>query len=256
MYLVYLGESGNTGTSINDPNQPHHVHVGLLVHETQSVSINGEFNALFRRHFGGPPGEQGTPTEIRPAHLFQGLGFFKSWSPAKRGELIQDCLSILIRRETPVIAAHINKQAFADARSNGSSPMSMWQAPSEPIISRFLFALNMFIDELNMSHLNETQLMEKEWPIADFAMVVAGDTQSVEPRFMAEFLKSEDGQDSTAVLENFCFVGPQYSVGTQLANMCAYFARRWLQNPSRPHPYFDAIREGKVIQVIYQVNLE
>ena len=25
MYLVYLGESGDTGTSTNDPNQPHHV---------------------------------------------------------------------------------------------------------------------------------------------------------------------------------------------------------------------------------------
>ena len=56
MYLVYLGESGNMGTSNNDPNQPHHVHVGLLVHESQSVSINWEFNALFRRHFGRPPG--------------------------------------------------------------------------------------------------------------------------------------------------------------------------------------------------------
>ena len=256
MFLVYLGESGNTGTSVNDPNQPHQVHTGLLVHESQSISINGEFNALFRRHFGGPPGEQGMPKEIHPAHVFQGLGHFKSWSPAKRGELIQDCLSILIRRETPVIVAHINKQEFAEARASSDNPNSMWEAPSEPAISRFLFALNMFIDELNMGHLNETQLMETEWPIADFAMVVAGAGQSVEPRFMAEFLKSEDGRDTTAVLENFCFVDAEYSVGTQLANMCAYFARRWLQNPSRPQPYFDAMREGRVIQVIYQVNME
>ena len=145
---------------------------------------------------------------------------------------------------------------FANVRSNSDNPVSMWQTPSEPIISRFLFALNMFIDELNMANMNEAQLMESEWPIADFAMVVAGKDQSIEPRFMAEFLKSEDGYDSTALLENFCFVGPQYSVGTQLANLCAYFARRWLQNPSRPQPYFDAMRDGKVIQVVYPVNLD
>ena len=256
MYLVYLGESGNTGNSIKDPNQPHHVQTGLLVHESQSVSINGEFNALCRRHFGAPPGEQGTPQEIRPAHVYQGSGFFRTWSPEKRGELIQDCLSILIRRETPVITVHIDKTQFANVRSNSDSPMSMWQTPSEPTISRFLFALNMFIDELNMSNMNEAQLMESEWPIADFAMVVAGKDQSIEPRFMAEFLKSEDGYDSTALLENFCFVDPQYSVGTQLANLCAYFARRWLQDPSRPQPYFDAMRDGKVIQVVYPVNLD
>ena len=56
MYLVYAGESGNTGSSLNDPNQPHHVHVGLLVHESQSVAVTGEFDALFRRHFGQAPG--------------------------------------------------------------------------------------------------------------------------------------------------------------------------------------------------------
>ena len=123
MFLVYLGESGNTGTSINDANQPHHVHVGLLIHETQSVSINGEFNALFRRHFGQPPGEPGTPKEIRPSDVFQGRGYFRSWLPNKRAELIQDCLNILIRRETPVIVAHVNKQEFAQARSTRTTPI-------------------------------------------------------------------------------------------------------------------------------------
>ena len=45
MYLVYMGESGDTGNSFSDPNQRHHVHLGLLVHEGQCISMNGEFNA-------------------------------------------------------------------------------------------------------------------------------------------------------------------------------------------------------------------
>ena len=104
--------------------------------------------------------------------------------------------------------------------------------------------------------MDSNQLMESEWPIADYAMVVASEARSVEPRFMAEFLKSDDGQDSTAVLANLCYVEAEHSVGTQLANMCAYFARRWLQYPDRPHPYFDAIRDGRVVQVIYPVTLD
>ena len=43
MYLVYLGESGDTGNSLDDPNQMHHVYMGLLVHEQQCVSMTGEF---------------------------------------------------------------------------------------------------------------------------------------------------------------------------------------------------------------------
>ena len=169
--------------------------------------------------------------------------------------MIQDCLSVLIRRETPLIAAYVDKQAFADAHTNGDGPNAVWQNPSEIAMGRFLFALNMLVDELNMSGLDSNQLMESQWPVTDFAMVVAGDGRSVEPRFMTEFLKSDEGMDSTALLGNFCFVGSQQSACTQLANLCAYFTRRWLQNPSSPQTYFEALRDGKVVQVIYNVQV-
>jgi len=123
-------------------------------------------------------------------------------------------------------------------------------------MGRFLFALNMLVDELNMSGLDSNQLMESQWPVTDFAMVVAGDGRSVEPRFMTEFLKSDEGMDSTALMGNFCFVGSEESACTQLANICAYFTRRWLQNPSSPQTYFEALRDGKVIQVIYNVQVK
>lgn len=257
MYLVYLGESGNTGTSVGDPNQPYHVHVGLLVHERQSISVNGEFTALWRRHFGRSPGDPDTPKGLRPADLYQGRGFFTPWSPQKRGELIQDCLGIMVRRETPVIVTYIDKREFAKARTQGDSPNSLWKTPSEPAISRFLFALNMYIDEMNMTNLSPQQLadVKSDWPISDYALVVAGAGKSVEPRFMTQFLKSESDMPSPAVLENFCFVGAEHSVCTQLANLCAYFVRRWLQNPSGSHAYFDALRDGRVIQVVYPVQL-
>ena len=255
MYLTYLGESGNTGNSLNDANQPHHVHVGLLVHESQSVSINGEFDALYRRHFGRTPGEPGGPNGIRAADVYQGIGTFSSWRPTKRYELIQDCLNILIRRQTPVIVAYIAKQDFAQARASGDNPSALWQSPSEPVISRFLVALNLFMDELNISGVDPDQLMTVEFQTRDFALVVAGDNKSVEPRFMTQFLKSDEGIDASALLEDFFFVNLADAVGTQLANMCAYFTRRWLQTPSNSHPYFDALRDGNVVQVIYPVRV-
>ena len=59
---------------------------------------------------------------------------------------------------------------------------------------------------------------------------------------------------SPSVLENFCYVEAEYSVCTQLANMCAYFARRWLQNPNASHYYYEALQEGLVVQVVYPVQ--
>ena len=254
MYLVYLGESGNTGNSVNDPNQSHHVHVGLVVHENQCISMNGEFNALCRRHFGSPLGEPGTPKQLRAAEIYQGTGFFASWRPDKRAELIQDCLNILLRRETPALVAYTDKREFAEAQARQDSPYSLWGGPAEIAISRFLFALNMFVDEMNMTEMSHEQLTQSVWPIKDYTLVVAGQGKSVQPDFMNQFLRSEVEIPSPAVLENFCYVGAEHSICTQLANMCAYFVRRWLQNPSANHSYFDALQQGRVIQVIYPVQ--
>ena len=256
MFLTYLGESGSTGKSAADPSQPHLVYAGLLVHESQSLSMNGEFSALCRRHFGAPLGEQGAPTEIRPVDVYQGLGYFASWPPLKRNELIQDCLGIMIRRETPVVTSYINKKEFAEAKAAGDSPMAMlWDSPTEPVLSKFLFALTMFLDELNMANLSGDEIMDGGIPIANFALVVAQTGTSVKPGFMTEFLRSDDGMDATGLMQNICFVDPEHSVGTQLSNLCAYFIRRWLQNPDQPQPYFDGLRENKVIQVIYPVTI-
>ena len=172
----------------------------------------------------------------------------------KRHELIQDCLNILIRRRVPAIISYIDKREYVQAQANDDDPNLVWESPSEPVISRFLMALNMYLDEISLRGLDDQQIMASN-PIKDFALVVAGDGRSVEPRFMDQFLKSEDGQDASALLENLYFVDSEHSVGTQLANMCAYFTRRWLQNPSAPHPYFDALRENEVVQVIYPVQL-
>lgn len=254
MFLVYLGESGNTGDSLNDPNQGHQVFAGLVVHENQYVAVNGEFNALCRRHFGGPLGSDGTPGSLKPAEVYQGKGFFRSWAPDKRAELIQDCLNILIRREAPVIVTYVDKGQLAQAQADGNPAVADWSSPPEAIISKFLFALNMYMDEAAIADIPPDHIMDATGPIQDYALVVAESGKSVKPEYMARFLHSEVEIPTPIVMEEFCFVGAEQSVCTQLSNICAYFVRRWLQNPSASHGYFDALRDGRVIQVVYPVQ--
>ena len=232
-----------------------HVNAMLVYASEHAVSMAGEFDALCRRHFGSPLGEAQTPNELRPVDIYQGLRHFSSWPQLKRNELIQACLNIMLRRATPLIISYINKQELADAKSDDDSPSALYQNTTEPVISRFLFALTMFVDEINMSSRSHAQIMAGQLPVSDFAMVVAQNETSVEPRYMTDFLQSEDGRDATAILNNFCFVDSEHSVGSQLSNLCAYFVRRWLQNPASSHPYFETLRDNKVIQVIYPVTV-
>ena len=256
MYLVYIGESGDTGSSANDPAQQDLVYAGLVVHETQYIAMNGEYDAMHRRHFGCPPGSPEGPMGLKPADVYQGRGYFRSWSPTKRAELVQDCLNILMRRELPVVMSYVNKAEFNKAKANPNPqiPATMAGSPAEIAVDRFLFALNLYLDEMTLVTMNPDQMMQGEWPAQDYTLIVAGNGRTVEPDFMAKFLDSELEIPTPTVFEAFCYVKSEDSVCTQLADFCAYFTRRWLQDPDGAHNYFDALREGGAIQVIYQVQ--
>ena len=256
MHLVYMGQSGMAGTTAVGSPQPHEVVAGLLLHETQITSINGEFDALCRRHFGEPLGNDGVPAMVQPVDLFEGLNAYSSWDPEKRSQMIQECLDIMIRRETPVLSAFLNRQTLDSARSSSSSPAALlWNEPIGPVMSRFLFALTMYLDEMNMATMNHDQIMSGAFPVTQFAMILAQEGASIQQRMLADFRSSEDGEDSTGLHENICFVDAQDSPAMQLANLCAYFTNRWLQTPDNPNPFFEVLRDNKVIQVIYPVSL-
>ena len=256
MHLVYMGQEGLTGASAVGSASGHELVAGLLLHETQITSLNGEFDALCRRHFGSPLGEGDSPEMVRPADLFDGLEHYSSWEDDQRSGMIQECLDILIRRETPVLSAFLDRRALELARSDASSPAALlWNEPIGPVMSRFLFALSMFLDEMNMATLNHDQIMSGAFPVTQYAMIIAQDGTNIEQRMMSDFFHSEEGEDSTGLHENVHYVNARYSPAMQLANFCAFFTHRWCQNPHHPNPYFEVLRDNKVIQVLYPVSL-
>ena len=256
MFLVFLSESGLTGLSAADPTQPHHVHAGLLVQESQYISMTGEYDALVRRHFGGPAGSNGVPAELRPGDLYQGKGHFRSWRPERRGELIQDCLSILIRREIPLLVSYIDKAQFHSASTTEGNSLFGNSDPSQLAFSRFLLALTMFLDENVMAQMNPDDIMQSSWSVSDYAMLMAGSQSSSISSALAEFLSEENDAVNPSVYDDLMVAPAATSVGGQLASLCAYIIRRWLQSPDASHGYFDALRDGRVLQVVYPYQFD
>ena len=256
MYLVFLSESGVTGAAANDPGQPHHVHAGLLVHESQYISMSGEFDALFRRHFGVRYGSPEAPLRLRPGAIYHGAGPFRGWTPERRAELLQDCFNILIRRETPLLVSYIDQAKFVAASQDSSNPLYGHSDPSRLAFSRFLLALTMFLDENVMSEMNPDDIMESTWSVNDYAMLLAGSNSPSIRLGLAEFLSDESETITPSVYDDLLIAPPANSVGSQLVAMCAYVVRRWLQQPDVPHSYFEALRDGRVVQVIYPYQFD
>ena len=256
MYLVYLGESGNTGASIHDPNQPHYVCVGLMVHEDQWNGIKVAFSQVCRRYFGQGPGGVSVPQELHGGEILQGKGVFSSWPKAKRLELIDDLLRIPIERETPLIVSYVDKHEFESAGRAGPGSERTWGGPWEPVFSRFIFSLDMYMDDLNMAQMPPEEMQRGEpVRVSQRAAIIADGTKSADPQLMQKLLKTEMDLPTGAVLESIHFVRSEDSHCTQLANMCAYFLRRHLHQPSTPNPQYDALEESHIIEVVYRVQM-
>jgi len=227
-----------------------------MVHEDHWNRIKAEFSQVCRHHFGRSLGEPGTPKELNASEILQGKGFFSSWPKARRLQIVDDLLNILVRRETPLIVSYVNKNEFASARDTDSGRQHWWRGPWEPIFSRFVFSLDIYMDELNMAAMPEDELSSgAPVRIKERAAIIADEAKRTDSRFMEEFLKTEMDLPTGAVLENIHFARSEDSHCTQLADMCAYFVRRHLHQPSRPNPQYTSLEQGHVLQVIYPVQL-
>ncbi len=256
MYMVFLNESGKTGSGTDDPGQPYHVHTGLLVHENQYISMSGEYEALFRRHFGVRPRTSGAPAELETGAIYDGTGVFESWDAEQRAELLQDCFNILIRRETPLLVSYIDKSEFQSASQAENNSLFGHQDAGRLSFGRFLLALTMFLDENVMSEMNPEEIMQSSWSVGDYAMLMANVDSPSMNRGLAEFLSDESDTVTPSMYDDLMIAPPASSVGAQLVSMCSYFIQRWLQNPDASHSYFDALRDGRVIQVIYPYQFD
>ena len=114
----------------------------------------------------------------------------------------------------------------------------------------------MFLDENVMSQMNPDDIMQSVWNVQDYALLVAGSATPSIPLALAEFLSEEADTVAPSIYDDVLVAPPATCVGAQLASICAYFIRRWLQQPDAAHGYFDALRDGRVVQVIYPYQFD
>lgn len=254
MYLVYMGESGNTDTSLKDSNQPHHVFAGLMIHEGQWLAINREFSVVCMAYLGSELGREIAPKQLIASQMYQGKGFFASWPKGKRHQLIDELLKILIRRETLLIVSYVDKEEFASAvRSNSIDRTG--RGPWQAAFSRFVFSLDLYIDEMNLQLMpQQEQLRGDPMRVTERSTIIVDEAKGADSQLMQELIRAEIDIPTGSVIDNVFLARSEDSHCMQLADICAYCVRRYLQNPSLPNPQYTSLEEGNVLQVVYRVQ--
>jgi hypothetical protein len=111
MRIAYMDETGNTGRRFDDPKQPIHMIVSLVIDE-EKIAIAHEHVRVAARRF--CPGACEEPAfEFHGQDLYAGRGPFEGCSPAERIEIFEEVLRGISLAEGTVIIRGVEKPGLA-----------------------------------------------------------------------------------------------------------------------------------------------
>ncbi|MBS1887826.1 MAG: DUF3800 domain-containing protein [Actinobacteria bacterium] len=107
MRFVYMDETGNTGRHFDNPDQPIHMIVGLVVDETRVTDLHEHMREVGRRRCPSRCNE--ADFEFHGNDLFSGEGPFAEKSPDERIAIYDELLRGIARARAEVVIRGVHK---------------------------------------------------------------------------------------------------------------------------------------------------
>lgn len=229
MHLIYIDESGNTGTR-KDPDQPIHLIAGLIVPEGDIRAIEDAVEGVMRRHFAVLSTDP--DFELHGADLFSGNGAFKGVPPIDRITAIHEVLDMLAGTGAKVIWAAVDKMRQP----------SSWH----PHQLAFLFLVERIEDYLR--------------PQETLGLLIADECKEVEDRLienLRKYKKTNTGwgwrpTPIKQIVDSIHFVQSKNNLLIQCVDIIAYFA---LKHHRQNLEIFEAFAALPGIKPAYQDHI-
>jgi hypothetical protein len=223
MYLIYLDEAGNTGSRLDDPDQPIHVVGAIIIADKDWLAIEEVFNGLVARLI--PKKLERRGFEFHAADLFFGHGFFEAWSNDDRNGLVNEVLDIVTGNKLPIIYGAVNKPEF----------QKKYRRPSAPHDVAFLFAAE-----------RVERWFKKEAGDA-VGMFIADETKADKdmkaslPQYRELISFGGRGDRLEHIIETIHFAASTETYGIQLADLVSYLIKRKLMGKANTMRFYERI---------------
>ncbi|MDX2109648.1 MAG: DUF3800 domain-containing protein [Verrucomicrobiota bacterium] len=209
MHLIYIDESGNTGTNLSDPQQPVFLLCALIVPEDRWLAVEQALVAELDKHFPGRPAD----FEVHTNEIINSRGYFRQFSIDQRLNFIKAWLAVAQSFELKVIHRAIVKKRYASWLHATFGPGVM----INPHNAAFLLIAQCVNDYL------------KNTPGTPLGILIADENQEVMPD-VEKFIRLLRGESGTLklchIIEKGFFIESRQSLLLQLCDVCAFALRR------------------------------
>lgn len=211
MLFCYLDESGNTGSRLDDPDQPYHYLVAVMVREDKVSMLSERLDGL--------AANAPTTAELVEYHgqqMFAGKGPWQGVVPQVRINEYAKALAVIAEVDAHIAYASINKHALAERGA--------W-------ISPHLYALQFLTEKI------EAWVKPKNDPLCQLALLVA-DENHQEEQYAFELIREMHrsggpigaaiglARTTEHIVDSVYFAPSERSRGIQLADLVAFILNR------------------------------
>lgn len=209
MHLIYLDESGNSGTNLLDPQQPIFVLGALPIPEEKWRDVVAEAGELKK----SLSEKIGRSFEIHAHEISSGRGDFRAVGLKDRLEFINEALDLVIKFEIPFLYQTVKKKAYSKwlNKHYGAGTIINPHLAAFPFLAK---SLNLYLEEQGPSHLGT---------------LICDDNREVHPDIETSLsvLQQEIGEMRLdRLIEKGFFIDSRKSLPLQLADLCVYYARK------------------------------
>ena len=232
MLFCYLDESGNTGSRLDDPTQPIHYLVAVMVREDMVSPLTRQLDRL-----AVDVPTSGQLDEYHGQQMFSGNGPWDGVAPEVRVQEYAKALNVIQEVDASIAYASINKPAL---KGRGE-----WQTPH-------LYALQFLTEKI------EAWVNQQSDPLCQRALLVA-DENHQEEQYAVELVRemqrsggpigSSRGLATSAkhIVDGVYFTPSERSRGIQIADLVAYILNRF----DRVSANLDRSRSDRAVQQLY-----
>jgi len=210
MHLIYVDESGQTGTNLNDPNQPIFVLAALIVPEEKWVNLEKDLNTVVDQFFPEPRPE---PFEIHAKAIRNGEGYFRTFEVNHRVIFWVEFMKKAQDHELKLVYRAIAKKRFLRwvRETFGASIVLNPHVAAFPLVAQ---VVNKYLATLPGPPLGIFISDENREIISDVEKAI-------------KFLRGTDGTlKLDRIIEKGFFIDSAKSLALQLCDVCAYSARK------------------------------
>lgn len=210
MHLIYLDESGQTGTNLNDQTQPIFVLAALVVPEMSWLGLESDLQSSVEKFFPSPRPE---PFEVHATALRNGDGYFRRFPVSHRVEFRDEWLRIAGRHGLKLIYRAIVKKRF-QAWIHGTFGSGVFINPHVMAFALVARVVDDYLKSLPDSPLGIF--------VADENREIIGDVEKA-----IKLLRGIEGTLKLGqIIEKGFFIDSATSLLVQLCDLCAYSARK------------------------------